>query len=82
MFGGGDYAPLYWSLGILVLVGVMVPPLADFLDLTEVQDDSIVTPLLTLVSEGISVDFGFLGSYSLNFFGMLGSIFQDYIVVY
>jgi hypothetical protein len=73
-----DYKPLYFTLTLLLIIGVVMPLIiSDFVDVSEVETDSILDPLITLVNEGVGI-FGF----NLDIFGFLGDTLQDSLVDY
>lgn len=75
----GDYVPLYVSLGLLFLFGVLYPSIyGTFYDL-DLQHDNILAPLVDVIDNGFTVDLWFY-EVTLNPFDNLGQTFQDYLL--
>lgn len=73
-----DYRPLYFTLALLLIIGVVLPMIvSDFVNVSEVETDSILDPLITIIDEGVGI-FGF----NLNIFGFLGDTLQGSLVDY
>lgn len=79
----GEYWPLYVSLGILLVVGVLVPlVVADFYDPSEIEVSGVLSPLFDFIDNGITVDLPLIGEIGINPFDWIGSLkdsLLDYI---
>lgn len=71
----GDYTPIYISLGIIFLVGLIVPAVSDSLGILIPDPNSFINPIVEIVSEGV----GFFG-FSINPFSWLGDGIQNYVL--
>lgn len=73
-----DYIPLYITLGLLFVIGVLMPVvIGDFVDVEEPPESSLMNPIITIFGEGI----GFYG-FNLNIFGFLGDTLQTSLTNY
>lgn len=52
----GDYAPLYFSVMILLLVGVLLPLVIAPFTAGKPSQDSLLTPMVELVDDGACID--------------------------
>lgn len=72
----GEYTPLFWSLGIIFLLGGFVPMfMSGFVDVSSPSPSSIVAPLSDRIDDGVKF-FGF----SFNPFNLLGSTLKSFFV--
>lgn len=70
-----DYRPLFFALGIIIIIGVLMPLVVlPYVDYEFLPEDSAMVPLIDLVQNGISI-FGF----ELNIFGFLGNVQDDFV---
>lgn len=73
-----DYKPLYLSLGMIFVVGILLPfMISSFIDLNNVEVSGIVTPIIDLVENGVSIF-----TFSINPFNIFGETIKNSIIDY
>lgn len=85
----GEWKPLFIGLFIIIVIGAFMPVIiAPFIDLSDIQDTGIFTPLINLMNNGVTVDL-FGSTYlatTFDFFGFTGDTVRqsitDYLTVF
>lgn len=79
-----DYKPLYISLTLIFVIGVVIPfILAGIVDLNEIQTSNVVvTPIINFVNNGFSLNFLGLGNFSFNIFDFFGETLKQSLITY
>lgn len=79
--GGGDWLPLYISLGILFVLGGLIPILiSGFVPDGEYNNEAFITPIRDFVENGIDIDLPLVPDITFSPFGWFGDDIQEYIV--
>lgn len=75
----GDYTPLYWSIGIILTIGVLLPVVVMGFGVVEEIEltNPLISPLVDFVQNGVN----FLG-YNIDFFEIFGDNFRNFIIDY
>lgn len=78
----GDYVPLLGSVAFLLFVGLVFPfVLSFFVDVNDIDISSSSTQsLITLVSDGITVDLPLIDPFTFNPFSLIGSSAQNSLI--
>ncbi len=81
----GEWKPLFIGMFIIIIIGVFLPVIVGgFVDLTDVEDTGIFTPLIDLINNGVTVSF--FGSTfvttTFDFFGFTGDTVRQGMIDY
>lgn len=78
----GDYRPLFFSLGFILFVGLLLPLIISSLvetpPISEVT--GVMSPFVDFVDEGFCITALLLGEICINPFDLLGDTLKDYLV--
>jgi hypothetical protein len=77
----GDYTPLYISLGIIFIIGFIIPlSIGEFVDNSQPNPNSYVSSISDFVDTGFTISiFGFF-SFDINPFSLFGNGFKSFLV--
>jgi hypothetical protein len=81
----GEYQPLYLSLFIILIIGVVLPVFMGAIIQEPQPDDinSLVTGIIELVDNGVTFDLGtIIGTFNVNPFNILGTTLKGSLINY
>lgn len=79
----GDWEPLFYALGILFLLGIVLPQIvASFIDVTVIEPSPIVENLVDIVNSQVTIPIPFLSDITIVLidpFNLFGGFLQGFI---
>lgn len=74
-----DYKPLYISLGLIIIIGVILPLiLLNFTETKQIPDEnSILSPVINIIENGVTIF-----SFNIDLFSFFGETIKTNLITY